>query len=37
MKDIENLVRNKLLDLKDEKNKIFVAKLLPTINPDIIL
>ena len=37
MKDIENLVRNKLLDLKDEKNKIFVAKLLPTINPDTIL
>ena len=37
LKDIENLVRNKLLDLKDEKNKIFDAKLLPTINPDTIL
>ena len=37
MKEIENLVRNKLLDLKDEKNKTFVAKLLPTINPDTIL
>ena len=37
MEPIEYLIRNKLLALKDEKNKAFVAKLIPTIDPDIIL
>jgi hypothetical protein len=33
----ENYIREKLLALKDEKNQVFVAKLIPNIPSETIL
>lgn len=37
MKDLESKIKNQLLLLEDKKNKAFVQKLIPTIDPERIL
>jgi hypothetical protein len=37
MNNPEQVIREKLLSLKDEKNQVFVAKLIPNIPPETIL
>jgi hypothetical protein len=37
MNNTENFIREKLLSLRDEKNQVFVAKLVPNIPSETIL
>jgi hypothetical protein len=37
MNNIEQYIRERLLALKDEKNQVFVAKLIPNISSKTIL
>jgi hypothetical protein len=37
MNNIEQYLRERLLALKDEKNQVFVAKLIPNISSETIL
>ena len=37
MNNTENFIREKLLALRDEKNQVFVAKLIPNIPSETIL
>jgi hypothetical protein len=37
MNNIEKYIKGRLLALKDEKNQVFVAKLIPNISSETIL